>query len=906
LKRTSTLRRQLPARCPTAFRPRIEELEHRNAPGEVLGLGLGALSLWGPDLSLLLDSPAALERPDTELTSATSNRLGLAGMDGFQLDPSSESPHVRASTSAVTVVTSSPSTSSSADSAREAEVHALNNTGDFTSSGMEEELARSQSGRGGFERQWSEQLEARFQQSMAGLNAEFARGGTAFASVAQPANVAQPDGHDVGQPAFFQMFAGQMGRANSVRGAGGLNVTIVGDTNRDGVIDANDLDGRDSWTRDSGAIYMVNFAGDGNDGQPNAVNWNDQGRPFNENKTIKNTAYASELAPVVIGALGPGFDPNAMQVFLKTADLEQAEAIHVYPGFDPGTQAVLGGIGDRALCGSTSCPPEPTEADITAWVSPTANTTFGVEGLLFRNVGAGVPAYQQFNGYVDLSLEVRQDGQVLGSDTMRMKVAPWILPTHEAPSLQAYAGNYGTINRSYLFSQYADPGYVGLDDSGQLTAVGSGQGTQWFKDHGEFGWTSFPGGPVEQVFFRLPYYRGGFTPQPPWPQQLILRPGVGTFQLGINLGAGSGDYGGNLGTIHATASNPLGEIVMGNIRSQRLFSFLQSQEVQTPFTVPTSWLDVGHIDETFGFTQNHNQVVVADPTLAYKLMNAIPEADQGKTVFFATGQDPISGTATVAGTSTIIYTGIDHTKGYQGWKWIRIYDSSASGSNATGQMARIAPGGLQNGYVVVNRVYNTTSNVIGSGNSHMRWMLQSNPPNQATWYSIPQAGDKFVLIDDTQQWYNTGTNNPAALTVAEVLRDTAFRDLNLIDVQGALDTIKATLDMQAGGPGTLTFVPVPTLYVGRRAGFATGRSALAYTPGLANVMPIGNSLYFPRQFGIRDSQGQDIFETVTHNALPTAQFVDDWNLYHRLEGEVHCGVVVNRDAGDGQWWNYQP
>src|SRR5262249_37666755 len=148
------------------------------------------------------------------------------------------------------------------------------------------------------------------------------------------------------------------------------------------------------------------------------------------------------------------------------------------------------------------------------------------------------------------------------------------------------------------------------------------------------------GGPLTQVFFRLPYFRGGSTPQPPWPQSRVLAPDVGTFQIGVNLGAGSGGYGGNLEITHPTPDHPLGQIIQGNIRSSELAMFLTSQEVQTPFQIPTSWLAVGHVDEYVLFTQEFNKVVVADPTLAYQLMNQIPAKDRGKAVFFARGHDP--------------------------------------------------------------------------------------------------------------------------------------------------------------------------------------------------------------------------------------------------------------------------
>ena len=59
---------------------------------------------------------------------------------------------------------------------------------------------------------------------------------------------------------------------------------------------------------------------------------------------------------------------------------------------------------------------------------------------------------------------------------------------------------------------------------------------------------------------------------------------------------------------------------------------------------------------------------------------------------------------------------------------------------------------------------------------------------------------------------------------------------------------------------------------------------------------------------------QDLFETEIATLLNApgeriAVFVDDWNVYHRRSGEVHCGTNVIRlspnEAFD-HWWEYEP
>ena len=863
-----------------AFRPRIELLETRNAPGEVLSLA--ALSLGGLGLELFSDQ--ASEHGPTE-RERSQERLRLLNSAAVQsafttqvvrgITPSVAPAEVSA---AVTALPRSSGTAS-------AEANLLLDAAQSVTpaGGFENQAEADASDRGnGMDMRWSGQLQALLQQSQVGLPTPPA--GRESAAALQVYAAIQPTG-----------LGGVRG------GADGITIIVNGDTNRDGIADDSDLEGRNDWTQTLGAIYAVNFDDDNGDRQPDAVDWNDQGRPFNENKVIESDEDLYDLAPLRIMAFGQGLT-ETMRVYLRANTLEDAQSIHVFPYYGAGATSILGGIGNRAVGGVA----EATEADITDWISRDYEVYFGVEGLLFRETNtAAAQAHRRFDGYVDLTLEVRDSDVVVGSDTVRMKVAPWIMSHHMEPSMEAWTGDYAASNLAYRRTASADPGYVGFDYSGQLQEVtGTDRGTQWFQDHGEFGFTGFPGGPKTWVFFRLPYFRGTGVAQPNWPKTRILRPDVGTFQIGVSHGAGAGDYGGNLEITHPTATNAHGRIILGSTGSTALRTFLQAQEVQTPTSVNTGWLIVSHSDETFMFTQNYNEVVVASPQTAYDLMDAVPEEERGSSVFFAKGANPVSGTSSLDAAANEIYTGMDHTTGTQ-WGWIRIFDSSATGSGAGGQIARITARG--NGYVDIGTVYNTSSNVIGAGTtpSAMRWALTTNPPLRTGWYNIPRQGDRFVLLQDTQHW-GSGASAPAAITVHEVLADTAFRNFSLTNVQNMINGQMTSLDAAAGGAGSLNFVPLPTLFFGTPSGAGVGsRSGVAMTPGLANVVPLNTELYFPRQYGFRDASGQDVFETYTRSLLPSSLFVDDWNLYHRLLGEVHCGMVVRSDHWYPDWWNYE-
>ncbi len=663
----------------------------------------------------------------------------------------------------------------------------------------------------------------------------------------------------------------------------GLLVDLVADTNRDGIVTEDDEDGKDNWTPQRGTIYAVNFDDDNSNGQPDAVNWNDQGRPFGENRTIENAQDVLDQSPLVIRALGAGYNPTTMRVYLRTASVEDAQSIHVFPALTAGTQAVLGDLGTRVVGGTAAA----TRADITSYVSATSDATFGVEGMNFRYVGAGVPAHHQFDGYIDLTLEVEQNSQVIGSSTVRMKVAPWIMSTHAENSQEVWAVNLGSTNAPFLFTGSASPGYYGIDATGHLRIASGSE--RWVQDHGEAGWTQRPGGPLTQVSFRLPYYRGG-SQQPPWMQQSLLRPNWATFQLGNllhNFQDYKGDYGGNLEAFPPMPGHPLGRIVQGNLRSDVLAAFMTSQEVQTPNAAPpTRWLRVGHIDEMITFLPGH-KVMIADTREAYRLMEELTPAERGAAVYFAQGAMPITGTATAGSTTTRLMTGMNLTG--QNWQYVRIYAGTGAG-----QVARVAPGGLGNGFIDINAVWDTGTQVrpfnVGQGSSFAR---------------LPQAGDQFVLVEGSRTW---GGTTPGFITVHEVLNDTAFRTLNTQYVQGQLDLARQILEQNDAPADVLQFLSVPVLYSGTAGpSFATSRSAVAFTPGAENSYPLGwngggeQTIYVPRQFGPRNGLGQDIFETAVLNHVPTARFVDGWNSYHILDGEIHCGILAPRSPA-GNWW----
>ena len=143
---------------------------------------------------------------------------------------------------------------------------------------------------------------------------------------------------------------------------------------------------------------------------------------------------------------------------------------------------------------------------------------------MYRNNLTGI----DFDGYVDIVMEVWHDGELECDDQVRMKVAPWMGIAHDENSQEIFVENAPGLNDP-LRAGLPGPTLVGMAESG----------TQWLQDHIEIGWTHHPGGPKMHSVFRLPYDRGG-PPQPAWPQNHLLDGNSGTFQIGLDHGGESG------------------------------------------------------------------------------------------------------------------------------------------------------------------------------------------------------------------------------------------------------------------------------------------------------------------------------------------------------------------------------
>jgi len=201
-------------------------------------------------------------------------------------------------------------------------------------------------------------------------------------------------------------------------------------------------------------------------------------------------------------------------------------------------------------------------------------------------------------------------------------------------------------------------------------------------------------------------------------------------------------------------------------------------------------------------------------------------------------------------------------------------------------------------WLLVGHVDETISFVKAS--TPRGWMLVLNDAALAKkmLQDASTAGDGATKMFVGQQWYEGWKLVSAEKTIDEVLADTevmASSAKAVLEVEAQLAQLK-----QETGITDAEIIRVHFLH------YETDGASAAYQPGTAN------STYLDGHFAAPDPHGPviggvDIFkkemtDTFAKHGI-TVHYVENWNLYHRLGGEVHCGTNALRTApADVKWW----
>ncbi len=260
----------------------------------------------------------------------------------------------------------------------------------------------------------------------------------------------------------------------------------------------------------------------------------------------------------------------------------------------------------------------------------------------------------KWDGFVEIELTVTSPSKGDASDKVKMRVAPVLTFHHLLPAEQIWVsnthspGNAATradLANSCKAAEIAAPKTIDVDDP-------------WTQDFFEPAFMSMPGKDGTQHAIRVNYRSANvFEPD---KSKTPLRPagqfvfklrgrdvaGVQQFDVKHDLDMDTLNSFGNLETVPPYEKDgesfPFGRVIRGNVKSyypdKTFVKMIESQGMQPPIYVDTSWLLVAHIDETVSFvkapTPRGWALLVNDAPLAKKMLEDAVKAGKGNTPMF--------------------------------------------------------------------------------------------------------------------------------------------------------------------------------------------------------------------------------------------------------------------------------
>ena len=157
------------------------------------------------------------------------------------------------------------------------------------------------------------------------------------------------------------------------------------------------------------------------------------------------------------------------------------------------------------------------------------------------------------------------------------------------------------------------------------------------------------------------------------------------------------------------------------------------------------------------------------------------------------------------------------------------------------------------------------------------------------------AGYGGVPMFVGKQWANGAD---AEVTISELLDDPDVMNTSgwaVAEVDGQLQTL-----IDETGITEADVIRIGAIFE------AQGSYAIAHVPGLVNGIYLSDTDFGPPDPHGPVINGQDIFkQQMTEAFMPfgiTLHWIENWNLYHRFDGEVHCGTNTTREIPAASWW----
>lgn len=351
-------------------------------------------------------------------------------------------------------------------------------------------------------------------------------------------------------------------------------LSVLTDTNRDGVVDDRDLPGFQNWSwKGPGAFLIANVDDDEGKGAGDA-----------SDLMVNGAKDEADLAPILID-LASEMLKQTMDIVVKVVSGETR--VHVFEKTGAGWVLVSGALPERG-----------------------ARIQLGIEATQFADA--------DWDGFVTVAVDVQGARQTsLASAQVKMRVAPWLALPNSAKTERLYLSSSTTRLRPDINRVLQA---VGLPEA--QTSNPPGQDI-WFQDTMEIGYTQLPGKPPMHVVLNA--RRGNASDN---LAATLLAADFGFISIGQPRQTGNDmdywmDWMGNLEVTHPVPGYPLGRIYYGAIESTTfhptLVKFLEAQEAQRPFAVPMDWSLFRCVDELVTFIpgkKGEAKMLVISPSAA--------------------------------------------------------------------------------------------------------------------------------------------------------------------------------------------------------------------------------------------------------------------------------------------------
>lgn len=378
-------------------------------------------------------------------------------------------------------------------------------------------------------------------------------------------------------------------------------VQLTADVDRDGALNpALDDLAEDAWLWERGAVFLNNNDSDLNSGEPDHAD-----------SVVNGASDFDDLARLLISQ-DSSLSPSATVTVSVSSASAPYVRLFVVNGQSSAVTITPGAVGN---------------------VSTGALIAGDVELLIEGNSYAT----GTWNGKVDVTVTVQPPSGLAQTDTVQLRVAPWLMLSNLQPADRVYLREYvGQNDAMKADLQTILPGV----SASLVVSPGTDpypSNNIWMQDAMEIGYSEMPGQRMSVV---LKSNRSTSWPLSNYPKNSMLTPDFGWFQFSSYRSvAGSGnapdgwlDWMGNLEITPPLPGYPYGKIyygynpATGNSFDPAIVALLNAQELQGPaLAIDTGWLLIQHVDELACWVPTSSggqKLLVPDTTLMYNLLDS--------------------------------------------------------------------------------------------------------------------------------------------------------------------------------------------------------------------------------------------------------------------------------------------